>query len=1046
MKNNFITKIIGATLAAAMMIGVGAGLNYSQRASEVHADNGSISAFTGTSGDIVDGVVSYACYKGDGTTAPVYAAGYLRIYKPASGKSTGGYITVSTADGYYLTSVTFTSSGDKSGTVKTSVNGGGLSSSRSITSTGSVTVDNVVATSVSIYNCGSDRLSFSSINVVYTDNAGEIPPTTYTVTYHENNKTSGSAPTDATEYEEGDTITVAGNTGNLAREGYTWSGWSINQNGSGTAYGPAPYTTTYTVGTSNVDFYPIWVKNVTPFPESGTISITGNNPTIGSYGENVAYVVQEDNTPGTEFGFKCTQIMKNGENLQFKASQGVLYSTTPLQYIRNVTVSGENSSDAVIRYGTAENSGCTRENVGSDSTYFKVSNPISNARYWTITVTYSLETPAALTGLRIASGLDSVRKTYDDGESFDPTGLVVQAQWNDTWDVEHNVLNNVTWAPTVLTGGTTLVTGTYTYGTDSETVTVDGLTVASPNVIIDGDSNKPDGLGTNTSTTASGQGQINSTGVNYGYYGLAIYQSTNNLEFNRSVSGAYIGNNESYGKYIRKIRLTLNSAEFTKLTMYKGDSAIPGTTSVSTESNSGVTRIYNMGNNCEFFALKQTTTGTWIQIVKMEIFLGSNVPAVSSIDATVNGGTYYAGSTLSSSDFNVTAHWTEGKADTNPTSEFTWTVNGVPNGTLNEGNNSVVVSYKGASSSPINVVGAHRNAKDVIEDTITTSSSLAYHYNKTQDSTTDTLTHGLIGVDSTSYTSWSGKTDQSNAVYAGQSAGGDTTSGDAIQIRSNNSNSGIITTTSGGFAKKVTVSWKAPTAEGRTIDVYGKNTVYSNPTDLYNNSNQGTKLGSIVNGTSTELTITGEYAFIGLRSASGAIYLETIEIEWLGEPTYSYSNISMRFGGSIDKDLWDELDTNENPIAGVGVLITGYEEQQRSPYSIKDHYAEAINFDEVTNIKTQVGNCYVSLNDFNIPEKNNEYYWNLKYEIASINDMLDSYTAAAYIKLTNGDLVFLKQVKYSVWSLAKDYLDNRNCNEETADGSLYNIVASAGLE
>ena len=147
----------------------------------------------------------------------------------------------------------------------------------------------------------------------------------------------------------------------------------------------------------------------------------------------------------------------------------------------------------------------------------------------------------------------------------------------------------------------------------------------------------------------------------------------------------------------------------------------------------------------------------------------------------------------------------------------------------------------------------------------------------------DVLNRELTGVSGTSYSTWSGKTASSDAVYAGQSAGDN----EAIQLRSNNSNSGIITTTSGGKVTKVTVTWNSSTADGRTLDIYGKNTAYSGATDLYNNSNQGTKLGTIVKGTSTELTITGDYEYIGLRSASGAMYLDEIQITWSAgsEPT-----------------------------------------------------------------------------------------------------------------------------------------------------------------
>ena len=142
--------------------------------------------------------------------------------------------------------------------------------------------------------------------------------------------------------------------------------------------------------------------------------------------------------------------------------------------------------------------------------------------------------------------------------------------------------------------------------------------------------------------------------------------------------------------------------------------------------------------------------------------------------------------------------------------------------------------------------------------------------------TVDHLTRATTGVESTTYTSWSGKTATSSAVYAGNSAGGNK----SIQLRSDQSSAGIITTTSGGKATKVSVTWNSSTTDRRTLNVYGKNSAYTAATDLYNNSNQGTLLGTIVYGTSTELTISGDYEYIGLRSASGAMYLDEIQITW----------------------------------------------------------------------------------------------------------------------------------------------------------------------
>ena len=155
---------------------------------------------------------------------------------------------------------------------------------------------------------------------------------------------------------------------------------------------------------------------------------------------------------------------------------------------------------------------------------------------------------------------------------------------------------------------------------------------------------------------------------------------------------------------------------------------------------------------------------------------------------------------------------------------------------------------------------------------------------------TDLLNRATTGATSQTYGEWTDKTATSSAVYAGQSAG----SNESIQLRSNNNNSGIVTTTSGGNAKKVTIDWNTNTSNGRTVIIYGKNSAYTQATDLYKTDSQGTELGTIVCGTSTELTISGEYAYIGIRSKSGAMYLNSVSIDWetktSGEPTTTYSN------------------------------------------------------------------------------------------------------------------------------------------------------------
>ena len=146
---------------------------------------------------------------------------------------------------------------------------------------------------------------------------------------------------------------------------------------------------------------------------------------------------------------------------------------------------------------------------------------------------------------------------------------------------------------------------------------------------------------------------------------------------------------------------------------------------------------------------------------------------------------------------------------------------------------------------------------------------------------TDVLNRELTGQSGTTYAAWSGKTATSDAVYAGQSAGGN----DAIQLRSNNSNSGIVTTASGGTLKSITVTFNSNTAAGRTVDVYASNSAYTQATDLYGD-NKGTKVASLT-ASATSYTFTDEYQFIGIRSNSGALYLDKVEIVWTvgGDPT-----------------------------------------------------------------------------------------------------------------------------------------------------------------
>ena len=216
-------------------------------------------------------------------------------------------------------------------------------------------------------------------------------------------------------------------------------------------------------------------------------------------------------------------------------------------------------------------------------------------------------------------------------------------------------------------------------------------------------------------------------------------------------------------------------------------------------------------------------------------------------------------------------------------------------------------------------------------------------WGQTRVNVTDVLTRESTGVTGTSYVSWQGVTSNSDAVYAGQSAGGN----NSIQLRSNNNNSGIITTASGGTVTMISVIWNSNTSNGRTLNVYGSSSAYTSPTELYNAETQGTLIGTIICGTSTELAISDPYEYIGLRSNNAAMYLEEIDITWstggtqqnVSAPTFSPA------GG-----VYGEPQTVTISCATAGATIY-YTTDGSIPTTSSSVYSSPLTISETTTVK-----------------------------------------------------------------------------------------------
>jgi hypothetical protein len=122
----------------------------------------------------------------------------------------------------------------------------------------------------------------SQLNWVRPIRAFGLPP--FSVTYNGNTNGSGAVPTDSSTYAFNASVTVASNTGSLAKSGYTFGGWCTTQPAAGSACGGTSRAagSTFSI-TSNVTLYAVW----TPSCASGGTCVVGDT---GPGGGIVFYV------------------------------------------------------------------------------------------------------------------------------------------------------------------------------------------------------------------------------------------------------------------------------------------------------------------------------------------------------------------------------------------------------------------------------------------------------------------------------------------------------------------------------------------------------------------------------------------------------------------------------------------------------------------------------------------------------------------------------------------------------------------------------------
>ena len=314
-------------------------------------------------------------------------------------------------------------------------------------------------------------------------------------------------------------------------------------------------------------------------------------------------------------------------------TSGTLPSDVPDQSeedLKSFTVATPNSNLYKFGYtcdGWSSTTSGSKEYNGGTS--YDLSGKVTGA-YVYLYAHWTLKTLSGLT----AGSTTPTKTSYEVGEVFDPSGLTIHAIFNTNQeDTTTDITNDVVWS--ALEKGST-EQGSYTFQGTTVYITITGLTITGPDVIIS--KNTVPSNVTSTQNSDVRTGYIGS--VNYEYFAFQTYNS--NLEFRNSENG-YISNLDSYGKYISSIKITLASDAFSNFAVYKGTEPKP-TTNAVTGSGSGTVRTYSFSGEYEYFTFKKTNTGSWYQIVSIEITLGSAVPEKIVNTMSINNpGTIYEG-------------------------------------------------------------------------------------------------------------------------------------------------------------------------------------------------------------------------------------------------------------------------------------------------------------------------------------------------------------------------------------------------------------------
>ena len=915
--NKLFNKIAAGVVGLAMAVGVGVAIG-SQSKAEARSVNAaettvSMSTFSSVSGNIDgDTNVSYIAEKGDASTAPAVNSGEIRIYQ------NGGLLTITPNNGATLKSVTIGSS--MATTVQVSVDSGSFSTNNSISANGTYTKGSISATSNVVFKCTgtskTSRLYLNYLSVTY-EISGSVTPTKGTLAI---TSSAGNSLNEGATGTFGYTLT-GGTQSTLSTQNWTSSNSSVLEitNASTGAYS---------------------AKSA----GSATVTLTGTDASEFSY------------TSGNGAATYAVTVIEDPFASFVKVTSAASLTATDvfaLGYDKTYFAGNAVSNSNIAKQTTIENVGYFCLDGAGHLAFCTESDGV-----WTASSTYINNSSS--TGLSTGAA-SSVWEANDDGEY----GVILQNTSNSNRFLGFNNASAAAADQVRAYAVANLHAGdnnapVYLYKVGSlpsqkYTVTYNANGATSGDVPVD--STEYDSG--DTVTVLGNTGNLART--DFTFVGWNTLANGTGIDYVAENTFSILGNTTLYAKwsanpvdpYIDDTSAHTITWDLTKATYVTSSETELGWTSPKATMEIAKEDATTGANN--YCPPAQTSTRFYANsVLTIAPVSGYKITSIVATATTEGYATAFASSTWT----NATAT-ADGTSVTIVPSVFTSEVSAVIGATC--GFTSFVVHYASASDlSSIAVTGAMTrtdyyvgnqwNPEGLVvtatyqdSSTAVITSSVTWTYNPANANSTsvtsvkatasytegeitktafinqqvsvtvdtsprsDEIVVGDTNAIDTAYVTTTGIC-KNIAVYTSNNAKASSEDGGGLQYRSNNNNSGIVSTVSGGLITSVVVNF----TDGKTgqVDVYGRNTAYTSPSDLYSISTQGTLIGSVSNdGT---VTVTSEFKYVGLRSSGGSRYLDGITFNWdYLDPTAPFI--------SIDQP------SSENEIGASGTLTATVE-------------------------------------------------------------------------------------------------------------------------